>query len=66
MSDDLISRSSHILSLDPVLSHGMLVVVVRVKAGLYRIWGGVYTLGDMHSAINAAGLLLLTRRVNNS
>ena len=67
VSGDLISRSSHILSLDHVLSHGLLVVGGRVKARLYRILCGVYTRGNRHSAIvNAAGQLLLTRRFNNS
>ena len=38
-----------------------------VKTGLYRIWCGVHTLGDWHSAfVNPAGQLLLIRRVNNS
>ena len=40
---------------------------VDLKVGLYRIWCGMYTLGDRHSAIdNPAGQLLLTIRVSNS
>ena len=45
----------------------LLVTSPEFKAGLYIIWCGVNTLGDMHSAIvNPAGQLLLTRRVNSS
>ena len=41
--------------------------MLLIKTGLYRIWCGVYTLGNWHSAfVNPAGQLLLTRRVNNS
>ena len=40
---------------------------VLLKARLYRIWRGVYTYGDRHSAIvTPTGQLLLCRRVNNS
>ena len=38
-----------------------------IKAGLYRIWCGVHTLGDRHSAIvNPAVQVLFTYRVNYS
>ena len=46
------------------------VVIYNIKAGLYRIWCGVHTLGDSgvntlgetSAFINPAGQLLLTRR----